>query len=151
MSLPIEQLNDILPGPLPSFESKWVWGSVLSIFLLFLIIKRLARWYPRYRRYRKALKELKILFKNKENIVPSVNLLLKRYASLFWSRDTISTLHTEAWLTFLDQQANTKFCFFHNQWMDWSYGTAEPDPKERKKIYRLCKQWIKTIKQRNPL
>jgi len=151
MSLPLKQLNDILPGPLPSFESEWVWGSLFSIFLLFLFIKRLIRWYPRYRRYRKALRELNTLFKNNEDIVPSVNLLLKKYASLFWPRDTIAALNNEEWLTFLDHQANTKFCLFHNQWMDWSYGLRQPDVKERKQIYRLCKQWMKTIKQRKPL
>lgn len=151
MSLPLEQLNDILPGPFPTFDSIWFWGGLLFLIILYVLIKRFIRWYPRYRLYRKALKELNIIFKENENFVPSVNLLLKKYASLFWSRDTIATLHHEAWLTFLDQQAKTSFRLLHNQWMDWSYGAAQPDLQERKKIYRLCKQWIKTIKQRTPL
>lgn len=151
MPLPLDQLNDILAGPLPAVDSTWIVGGFAILILTLTVLRRFTRWLPRHQRYRRAIRELKSISQSEQPFVPEINLFLKKYASLFWERDVIAKLHHTEWLHFLDEHGHTNLSQFNDDWQKWSYGIEQPDHKQQKIIFRGCKRWISAVNRRELL
>lgn len=147
---PLAQLKDIhLPAPTSAWPLSIYWWLVIMAVLLIigLAVYFVFRYIKKTRLTRLALAELAQL-QLQGCDVNDLHKLLKRIALSSYSRDTVASLHGEAWLEFLDQQATTKIRVFTEfsanaeSWIVNLY-SAQPNAIAEPSHFKTCQNWIK--------
>lgn len=152
MTAPLEKLHDILPGPqLDTFDTSY--QIITLIFILFILSSAIIfKIWPRYKIYNNAKRKFrKILKEHPENFISDLNLLFKDIAENFWPPEQYASLHTQAWLAFLDTHSKCQFSQFSTQWEVWSYSHDSISLQDKKAIIRECNHWLRTVCRREPL
>jgi hypothetical protein len=152
MTLPIDQLHDILPGPISSNAGNITLITIMFFSLATIITLCFYKLWPRYRLYLHAERKLKLILKsNDDNLIPSINEFLKNTAGLYWPHEEFASLHTKEWLAFLDNNSTCHFLKFSEEWAQWSYSNEIIESNIKKEIQYECKRWLKSICNRSPL
>jgi hypothetical protein len=152
MTPPIDQLHDILPGPIHSDIGNIVVITIIVAVSTIATILYLYKTWPRYKLYIQAKRKLKLIIKNNDgNFIPSINELLKNTAGTYWLHDEFARLHTKEWLNFLDKNSQCHFSKYVDDWAQWSYSDTNVTPKIKKEIQIECVRWLKSIRNRSPL
>lgn len=147
---PLAQLKDIhLPAPVSAWPLSIYWWLAIIATLLIIGCAAYAvfRYIKHTRLTRLALSELAQL-QQQGCDVNSLHHLLKRIVLSSYARETVASLHGEAWLRFLDQQASTKrhaFTEFTNNSESWMLDLYSPQPNvvATSLHFKTCKSWIK--------
>ena len=105
----LEQLHDItLTQPVDWWPLALGWWLVITVFscCVIAIITMSVLHHRRNRARRAALRELALLTDKNDSPsqqVANINALLKRCASHYFERESVSTLHGKAWQNFLSE------------------------------------------------
>jgi len=147
---PLAQLKDIhLPVPVSTWPlSVYWWLVIIAVLLgLGLAIYGVYHYIKKTRLTRLALAELAQL-QQQGCDVNELHHLLKRIVLTSYSRQAVASLHGEAWLNYLDQQASSKkriFTAFTNNSADWTLDlySANPNMVADTLHFKTCQDWIK--------
>ncbi len=151
---PLAQLKDIhLPAPVSTWPlSLYWWLAIIAVLLIIgLAIYGVLRYIEKTKLTRLALAELTQL-QQQGCEVNDLHHLFKRIVLASFPRETAASLHGEAWLKFLDQQASSKkrvsSAFSHNT-AAWTLDlySAKPNVIAESSHFKTCQDWI----QRTPL
>lgn len=153
LHLPLEQLNDILPGPAPATP---LWHFVLPVVLLLiagLFWYGYGRYQKKWRFYFALKKQLSALGRQPDAaLIPAINVFLKQVLILFVPDREFAHLHTREWLVYLDEFARvTEFSQFQDQWERWNYGSDSLTATDKKLVLRECRRFLRAIRFRRPL
>jgi len=147
---PLAQLKDIhLPAPVSAWPLSLYWWLVIIIIVLIvgLAIYGVLHYLKKTKLTRLALAELAQL-QQQGCEVNDLHHLLKRIVLSSFSRETAASLHGEAWLKFLDQQASSKkraFSAFSNNAAAWTLDlySAKPNMLAEPSHFKTCQNWLK--------
>jgi hypothetical protein len=147
---PLAQLKDIhLPTPVSVWPLSLYWWLVIIAVLLSvgLAIYGVLQYIKKTRLTRLALAELALL-QQQGCEVNELHHLLKRIVLSSFPRETVASLHGEAWLAFLDQQASSKkrvFNAFSDNTAAWTLDlySAKPNMLAGSAHFKTCQDWIK--------
>ena len=147
---PLAQLKDIhLPAPVSAWPLSLYWWLVIIIIVLIvgLAIYGVLHYLKKTQLTRLALAELTQL-QQQGCEVNDLHHLLKRIVLTSFPRQTAASLHGEAWLKFLDQQASSKkrvFSAFSNNTAAWTLDlySAKPNMLADSVHFKTCQDWIK--------
>ncbi|PKH08004.1 DUF4381 domain-containing protein [Moritella sp. Urea-trap-13] len=147
---PLAQLKDIhLPAPVSAWPLSLYWWLVIIALLLIvgLAVYTVFRYIKKTRLTRLALAELALL-QQQGCEVNDLHHLLKRIVLSSFPREIAASLHGDAWLSFLDQQASTHkrvFSAFSNNAAIWSLDlySAKPNMLAELSHFKTCQDWIK--------
>lgn len=147
---PLAQLKDIhLPTPVSVWPLSLYWWLVIIVLVLIvgLAIYAVLQYIKKTRLTRLALAELTLL-QQQGCEVNDLHLLLKRIVLSSFARETVASLHGDAWLKFLDQQASTNkriFSAFSNNAAIWTLDlySAKPNMLAELSHFKTCQDWLK--------
>ncbi|QUM75925.1 DUF4381 domain-containing protein [Moritella sp. 24] len=147
---PLAQLKDIhLPAPVSAWPLSLYWWLVIIAVLLMIGLTAygISRYIKKTRLTRLALAEL-LQMQQQGCDVNDLHHLLKRITLTSYSRETVASLHGEAWLNFLDQQASSKkhvFTAFSENTALWTLDlySAKPNVIANTLHFKTCRDWIK--------
>ena len=147
---PLAQLKDIhLPAPVSVWPLSLYWWLVIIIIVLIvgLAIYAVLHYLKKTKLTRLALAELTQL-QQRGCEVNDLHHLLKRIVLASFPRETVASLHGEAWLSFLDQQASSKkrvFNAFSDNTAAWTLDlySAKPNMLAGSAHFKTCQDWIK--------
>jgi len=147
---PLAQLKDIhLPAPVSAWPLSLYWWLViiLVVSIAGLAIYAVLQYIKKTRLTRLALAELALL-QQQTCEVNELHHLLKRIVLSSFPRETVASLHGNAWLEFLDQQASTNkhtFNEFSNNAAIWTLDlySAKPNMLAELSHFKTCQDWIK--------
>ncbi|WP_392339384.1 DUF4381 domain-containing protein [Moritella marina] len=147
---PSAQLKDIhLPAPISAWPLSLYWWLVIIVVVLIvgLAIYAVLQYIKKTRLTRLALAELAQL-QQQGCEVNELHHLLKRIVLSSFPRETAASLHGDAWLSFLDQQASSKkrvFNDFTNNSAAWTLDlySAKPNMRAKASHFKTCQNWIK--------
>ncbi|QUM81554.1 DUF4381 domain-containing protein [Moritella sp. 5] len=147
---PLAQLKDIhLPAPVSTWPlSLYWWLAIIAVLLIIgLAIYGVLRYIEKTKLTRLALAELTKL-QQQGCEVNDLHHLLKRIVLASFPRETTASLHGEAWLSFLDQQASSNkrpFTAFSNNNTAWTLDlySAKPNAIAESSHFKTCQDWIK--------
>ncbi|WP_017220383.1 DUF4381 domain-containing protein [Moritella dasanensis] len=147
---PLAQLKDIhLPTPVSAWPLSLYWWLVIIVLVLIvgLAIYAVLQYIKKTRLTRLALAELALL-QQQGCEVNDLHHLLKRIVLSSFPRETAASLHSDAWLAFLDQQASTNkrvFNAFSNNAAAWTLDlySAKPNMLAELAHFKTCQDWIK--------
>jgi hypothetical protein len=153
LHLPLEQLNDILPGPAPATPLWHILLPVTVLLILGLVWYGYRRYQTKWRFYFALRKQLATLSRQPEDeLIPAINVFLKQVLILFVHDREFAHLHTREWLIYLDAYAlTTHFSQFQDQWERWNYGSDTLTAAEKKQVLRECRHFLRAIRFRRPL
>ncbi|MDX2321941.1 MAG: DUF4381 domain-containing protein [Moritella sp.] len=147
---PLAQLKDIhLPTPVSAWPLSLYWWLVIIVLVLIsgLAIYAVLQYIKKTRLTRLALAELALL-QQQGCEVNDLHHLLKRIVLSSFSREAVASLHGDAWLRFLDQQASSKkrmsSAFIDNA-AAWTLDlySAKPNIRAEASHFKTCQDWIK--------
>lgn len=147
---PLAQLKDIhLPAPTSAWPLSLYWWLVMlaALLIIGLAVYAVFRYSKKTRLTRLALTELAQLQLQGCDVC-DLHKLLKRIALTSYPRETVASLHGQAWLEFLDQQASTKHRVFtefsanSDSWIIDLY-SALPNVIAEPAHFKTCQNWIK--------
>jgi len=147
---PLAQLKDIhLPIPVSAWPlSLYWWLAIIATLLgIGLAIYGVYHYIKKTRLTRLALAELAEL-QQQGCDVNELHHLLKRIVLASYSRQAVASLHGEAWLKFLDQQASSKkrvSSAFSDNTAAWTLDlySAKPNVIAEFSHFKTCQDWIK--------
>jgi len=147
---PLAQLKDIhLPAPVSTWPlSLYWWLAIIAVLLIIgLAIYGVLRYIEKTKLTRLALAELTQL-QQQGCEVNDLHHLLKRIVLASFPRETAASLHGEAWLKFLDQQASSKkrvSSAFSDNTAAWTLDlySAKPNVIAEFSHFKTCQDWIK--------
>lgn len=147
---PLAQLKDIhLPASMSAWPLSLYWWLVIiaGLFIVGLVVYGVLHYLKKTRLTRLALAELALL-QQQGCEVNELHHLLKRIVLSSFPRETVASLHGDAWLRFLDQQASSKkrsFTEFSNNAASWTLDlySAQPNIIANTLHFKTCQDWIK--------
>ncbi|GIC75799.1 DUF4381 domain-containing protein [Moritella sp. F3] len=147
---PLAQLKDIhLPAPVSAWPLSLYWWLVIIVIVLIigLGIYAVLQYIKKTKLTRLALAELALL-QQQGCEVNELHHLLKRIVLSSFPRETAASLHGDAWLKFLDQQASTNkhaFNAFSTNAAAWTLDlySAKPNMLAELIHFKTCQDWIK--------
>lgn len=152
LQVPLEQLNDILPGPTPPVPLWYFWGPGLCLLLL-LVIWLIHRFYVQkwkiYQQFKRQFNELQAC--SDDLFMQQLNAFLKDITRTYHDHTELAAMHNAEWLRFLDSFANADFQQFTEHWERWSYARQALSTEERAQVLQQCRCVLLAIRFRRPL
>ena len=139
---------NLAPLDLPAEPSWWpLPASTLMLLGGFALVVLLWRGYRHYqgRLKRKALGLLSQLEDQPD--LPALDSLLRRIALTYFPRTQVAGLSGEAWLAWLDEQADSsKFMHLKDSWLSGLYGNKPLEQDQWQACIAASRHWILHLK-----
>ena len=148
-----EHLGPVMEPDSVAFSFDTPGWYLLGILLILGLFYVLFKWIKKYRANayrREALKKvLELNAKDGERDftfqLSALMIILKNVALKAYGRNSVATLHGNAWLSFLESKSkNIQFVQFQPMISKTIYENQTPDEKELGELKNLSIKWIKT-------